>query len=89
MGRYLRPTSAPLSHVKPVLRAPAVLVRLPGTFCLKQRLWRGLGVGWEGRRERASLEGLPRLRTPPAGVQDPPFRACAPTRGVKRFGKTH
>jgi hypothetical protein len=41
----------------------------PGMFDLKRSLWRDPGVGWQGRRERASLDppwgagGLPRRRT--------------------------
>ena len=60
----------------------------PGMFGVKQQLacpphggWRDPGVAWQGRTpfgaqagNRASLVGLPRPRTPPGGIQEPPFR---------------
>src|SRR5271165_5796411 len=60
----------------------------PGMSGLSRSSWRGPGVGWQGRRERASRGCLPRPRTLPGGVQGPPVRANISGRSTRLWSTT-
>ena len=63
---------------------PERLVVLVGTLGVKRR---GPGADWHGRRERASLVGLPRPRTQPGGSQGPPLRVQRSLKGHYAGGR--